>query len=600
MVNEPGAGDARPSPLVLALGVSAVVFHLYLIFSGLIPNLISRPIHLALALPWIFVIGNRATGWRRWLSWAVCAGGVAAALYIVANRAMLDDQYGSLEGTFQRVLAVFLLVLVIEMARRAVRLALPVVAMLALAYGLFGSYLPGQFGHPGIPFDSFLGTLVIAEGGIWGPLTGISVNVVAIFVILGAVMSVGEGGQAFMALAVKAAGRLTAGAAKVSVLASAFFGSISGSASANVASTGAVTLPAMKKLGYPAGFAAGVEATASTGGQIMPPLMGAGAFIMAELLGLNYSTIVGAAFLPAVLFFLAVWIAVDLFAARYGLKPMRADEIPTLSHVARLGPFFLIPFGVLLVVLFGTGRTAQYGAGIAIFTAALLLCVDGDWRYSARRWVQRLSQASIVAARQIATIASIIICAGIVIGVLNMTGLGIKITAAILTFSGGQLWAGLLLTAIACLILGMEVPTTAAYVIAISVTGPALMELGLDPLETHLFVFWYALLSTITPPVCGTVFIAAGMAGAPWLNVSSHAMRLGLGLYVIPLALVANPMLIQLGTHPIGALLVFVKIAAGLWGLAFGVISNRTPLLARAAVAGAGIGVMFWPVPGLG
>ena len=600
MTSQQGAGAVRPSASVLALGLAAVVFHLYLIFSGLIPNLVSRPIHLALALPWVFVIGSTATGWRRWLGVALCVGGIAAALYIVANRAVLDDQYGSLEGTFQRLLAVFLLVLVIEMARRAVRLALPVVALLALAYGLFGSYLPGQFGHPGIPFDSFLGTLVIAEGGIWGPLTGISVNVVAIFVILGAVMSVGEGGRAFMALAVKAAGRLTAGAAKVSVLASAFFGSISGSASANVASTGAVTLPAMKKLGYPAAFAAGVEATASTGGQIMPPLMGAGAFIMAELLGLNYSTIVGAAFLPAVLFFLAVWVAVDLFAARYGLKPMQADEIPSLRRVAQLGPFFLIPFGVLLIVLFGTGRTAQYGAGLAIFVAALLLCLDGDWRFSYPRWLARLSDAAVLAGRQIATIASIIICAGIVIGVLNMTGLGIKITSAILTFSGGQLWAALLLTAVACLILGMEVPTTAAYVIAIAVTGPALMELGLAPLEAHLFVFWYALLSTITPPVCGTVFIAAGMAGAPWLNVSSHAMRLGLGLYVIPLALVANPALIQLADNPVGALLAFTKIGAGLWGLAFGVVSAGPALWVRAAVAGAGIAVMFWPVPGLG
>lgn len=579
------------------LAFLSVGFHLYLIFSGLVPNLVSRPIHLALALPWVFLIGREERGPRRWLGAGLCALGVAACLYIVFERAALEDQYGSLEGPFQRLLAVGLILVVLEMARRAIRLALPIVAAIALAYGLLGQHLPGEFGHPGIPFDSFLGTLTIAEGGLWGPLTGISVGVVAVFVILGAVVGAGEGGTAFMALATKLAGRLSAGAAKVSVLASAFFGSISGSASANVASTGAVTLPAMKRLGYPPSFAAAVEATASTGGQIMPPLMGAGAFVMAELLALPYTRIMGAAILPALLFFLAVWIAVDLFARREGLRAMTRDEVPAAGRVLRLAPFFVVPFGLLLIVLFGTGRTPQFAAALAILAAALLLLIDEGYRASLRRWGRRLLAAALAAAGQIAVIASIIICAGIVVGVLNMTGLGIKITSVILAFSGGELWPALLLTALACLILGMEVPTTGAYVICVSVAGPALQKLGLEPLQAHLFVFWYALLSTITPPVCGTVFIAAGMADAPWVRVSGQAMRLGLGLYLVPLAFVGHPALIDPLGAPLAAAFAFAKVALGLWLLAAALVGTGRRAALRLPAGALGLAAVLLPLP---
>lgn len=542
-----------------------VYYHIHLIFAGLMPNLISRPIHLALALPWVFLIGAKGSWTTRIIGYLFCIFGIIGCAYIALNRDLLVEQYGFLEGTFQYILGAGLILVVLEMARRAIKLALPIVAVLALLYGFFGQYLPGEFGHPGIPAGSMLGTLVIAEGGLWGPLTGVSVNVVAIFVILGAFIGAGEGGVAFMAVATKLAGRFRAGAAKVSVLSSAFFGSISGSASANVASTGAVTLPAMKRLGYPASFAAAVEAVASSGGQIMPPLMGAGAFVMMELLRVDYTHIMMAALLPALLFFFAAWVGVDLFARRHGLNPMTADEIPPTNEVIRLAPFFLIPFSVLLFVMFFTGYTPQYAAGLAIFSSAALLIVDDQLRISVPRMMTRLSQGLVTAAGQIAMIASIIICAGLIIGVLNMTGLGVKVTSIILGLAGGELWVAMLLTSLACLILGMEVPTTAAYVICVSVAGPALIELGLHPLHAHLFIFWYALLSTITPPVCGTVFIAAGMAEAGWVSVAGQAMRLGLGLYFVPLAFIANPDLILLETKPILALLAFAKVAVGLW-----------------------------------
>ena len=578
---------------VVALAALTVYYHLHLIFTGLIPNLISRPIHLALALPWVYLLGEQGSLLKRLSGYLLCAFGIYACAYVALNRDALGDQYGFLQGGHQYVLAVGLILVVLEMARRAIKLALPTVAVLVLAYGFLGQYLPGEFGHPGLPPGSLLGTLTIAEGGLWGPLTGVSVNVVAVFVILGAFVGAGEGGTAFMSLATKLAGRYRAGAAKVSVLSSAFFGSISGSASANVASTGAITLPTMKRLGYPPSFAAAVEAVASSGGQIMPPLMGAGAFVMMELLRMGYTDIMSAAVLPSVLFFFAAWAGVDLFARRYGLRAMRDDEIPATAVVIRLAPFFLIPFSILLLVLFFTGYTPQFAAAGAIFASAALLLVDDRLQFSWRRWLSRLAAACVSAARQIAGIASIIICAGLVIGVLNQTGLGIKVTSVIISLAGGQLWIALLLTALACLILGMEVPTTAAYVICVSVAGPALQELGLPPLHAHLFVFWYALLSTITPPVCGTVFIAAGMAQTRWVPVAGQAMRLGIGLYLVPLAFVANPALLYPADHLGLALLAFAKVALGLWLMSRSLIGGTAPVWTAPLFLATGLGAIF-------
>lgn len=576
----------------LGLAGVSVAFHIYLIFSGLIPNLISRPLHMALALPWVFVFEKSKCPVKRICSIAMMALGIGICGYIALSENALGDQYGSLNGMAQMIMAVVLIIIVLEMARRAINWPLPMVALIVLVYGIFGEYVPGEFGHPGLPLASLLGNLTIAEAGFWGPLTGVSVNVVAVFVILGAVLNAGEAGQGFMNLAIAVAGRLRAGAAKVSVLASALFGSLSGSASANVASTGAITLPAMKRLGYPASFAAAVEAVASSGGQIMPPLMGAGAFVMVELLGVPYTDIMAAALLPSLLFFFAVWVGVDAFAKKSNLRPMDASEQPDRRTLLITGLFFAVPFAVLLERLFNGGYTPQYASAVAIGVSAVLLAFNAEGRFSIPRWGQRLCDALINAASQIAMVASIILCAGIIIGVLQMTGLGVKVTSTIISLSGGHLWAALLLTALACLILGMEVPTTAAYVICVSVTGPALQELGLPLLYAHLFVFWFALLSTITPPVCGAVFIAAGMADAPWLKVAGIAMRLGLGLYLIPLAFVANPALIALKTTPLLALLAMLKVGTALWLLSMAVIADR-PAWQRLLAGIIGIALMF-------
>jgi len=588
---KPPATERGPS-IWIALGALSIGFHLWLVFSGLVPNLVSRPLHLALALPWILFGGaGLGGGFGRLLGSAA----IAACLWIAWQHEALSDQYGYLSGTLQFAIAGILLVAVLEAARRAIGWPLPMVATLALAYGLFGEQVPGSFGHGGLPAASLLGTLTIAEGGLWGSLTGVSVGIVAVFVILGAVLNAGEAGEGFMNLAKGAAGRLNAGGAKVSVVASALFGSLSGSASANVASTGTVTLPTMKRLGYPPAFAGAVEAVASSGGQIMPPLMGAGAFVMVELTGVPYTGIMAAAALPALLYFAAVWFGIDGFAKRHALAAIPATERPAAARVVRTAAFFAVPFAVLLICLFALGRTPQYAASIAVLAGAAMLSVDADLRTDLPRLGQRLARVCVVAGQQIATIAAIIVCAAIVVGVLGATGLGVKMTSAILSLSDGALWPALGLTALACLVLGMEVPTTAAYVICVSVAGPALQSLGMAPLQAHLFVFWFALLSTITPPVCGAVFIAAGMVEAPWLRVAGHAMALGVGLYLIPLTMVSWPALIEPLARPGPAALALLAVGAGLWCVSRAVIV-RAPWAARLGWGCVGLAVLFGPV----
>lgn len=577
----------------LALAALLVSFHIGLIFSGLVPNLVSRPLHMALVLPWVFLFG--ASGARLITGAVLTVVGMGAAIWVAWNADTLGDQYGFLESRAQVWLGFALLAVVIEAARRTIGWPLPLVACLALLYAFFGQHIPGEFGHAGLPLRSFLGSMTIAEAGIWGSLTAVSVGVVSIFVIFGAVLNAGEAGQGFMNVAAAAAGRLRGGAAKVSVLSSALFGSISGSASANVASTGAITLPAMTGLGYPKRLSAGVEAVASSGGQIMPPLMGAGAFVMVELTGVPYTQIMAAAILPAVLYFWAVWVGINAYATRYELRGLDAADQPARRDVIVTSLFFLVPFSVLMLGMFAAGFTPQYAACLAILAGALLLLVDGNLRFDPKRAAGRMADALLNASRQVAMIAAIILCASIIIGVLGATGLGVKITSVILAGSGGSLWASLLLTALACLILGMEVPTTAAYVICVSVAGPALMKLGLEPLQAHLFVFWFALLSTITPPVCGAVFIAAGMIGENWLKVAQTAMALGVGLYLIPLAMIAWPDLIALSTAPFAALLAFIVTGAALAALSYALIARAAPWR-RLALALLGGALIFGPV----
>ncbi len=580
--------------VVLGFAFVSVGYHLYAVMAGLIPALVARPLHLACAIPFVFFFRKRRLLWDRLLSWAIGALGIAGCLWIAFHQEALADQYGNVDGVLQHGIGILLILMVLEMARRAVQPVMPTIAGLVLLYGLFGHLIPGAWGHDQIPLDTFLGTLSISEGGLWGSLTGTSLELIAPFLILGAVVAAGDAGTGFMSIAQQIAGRYRAGAAKVEVVASGLYGMISGSASANVATTGAFTIPAMIRAGFPRPFAAAVEAVASTGGQIMPPVMGAGVFLMAELLRVPYSDLMAAAALPALLFFVTAWFGVDRYAVVLGLHGMKREELPGWRVVARTGPFFLAPILVLLYLFVFTDYSPQYAAAIATAVAAALLFVDQRLRLSLAVFWPRIRMALLEAANQIAGIAAIIICAGLIVGVFHMTGLGIKFTSLIVGLSGGQLWIALLMTAVACIGLGMELPTTAAYAICIAVAGPALQKLGLAPLQAHLFVFWYALLCTITPPVCGNVYIAARIANTPWLPVAFRAMRLGGGLFVVPLGFVANPSLLALQASPLLAVAAAVKVGVGMYFFSYAVIGRMQDWWKQLIALAAAVAAIFF------
>lgn len=366
------SGAMTRRAVMLSAAFLLVAFHLGLIFSGLVPNLVARPLHVALILPWIFLFTDqRAARWVSALGVLLAVAGMAAAIWIALNADRLADQYGFVETGFQYAVGGVLLLAVLEAARRAIGWPLPIVAGLALLYAAFGQHVPGEFGHAPLPPASLMGTLTLAEGGIFGQLTGVSVGVVAIFVIFGAVLNAGEAGQGFMNLAAAAAGRLRGGAGKVSVIASALFGSISGSASANVASTGAVTIPAMIRMGYPRRIAGAVEAVASSGGQIMPPLMGAGAFVMVELTGTPWHADHHGSPAACASVLRGGLVRDRCLCTPAGSGGMPPDQQPAPREVLITSAFFMVPFAVLLGAMFWAGYTPQYSAGLAIIAGRL-------------------------------------------------------------------------------------------------------------------------------------------------------------------------------------------------------------------------------------
>jgi TRAP transporter 4TM/12TM fusion protein len=482
----------------------------------------------------------------------------------------------------------FLLVLIVlEAARRMVRPALPVIASLFLLYAVFGHLIPGQFGHPEYSLTTLGSMFFLTTGGAWGQLLGVSANIIAIFVFLGAFIVNTGGGTGFMKISMRLAGRYTGGPAKVSTISSALFGSVSGSASANVASTGAFTIPMMKRLGYRPALAGAVEAVASTGGQIMPPVMGAGAFVMAELIQTPYLKIALSASLPAILYFFSVGLGIHFFAKREKYQEMAADEIPTWSETMRVSGFFLIPFVVLACWLFA-GYTPQYAAFWAVVSTIPIGFIDETWRLDFKNTGNKFKEAIKKGARQAALIASICASAQVIIAIIAFTGLGVKVSSNILAFSQNSLLIALLLTGLTSIILGMEVPTTAAYIVAVVVGGPALVELGVPPLAAHLFVFYLAILSAVTPPVCGAIFIAAGMAEADWVETAKTGLRLCFAAFLLPFLFVYDPSLVLIGSPAsvifslIRAAFVLVFLSAGFMGYFNGVLRmfSRCTLIA--------------------
>lgn len=595
-----------PKPLWLLglfLAVILVVFHVYTAGFGRLSPLSQRAFHVGLLLVFLAVCGlgsvrgsGLRAGVKRALQLASAVFAAVATGYIIKEETRLTESFGIIAEAHEMVFAIGLTALVIYAARRTTGWALPILAVGMLSYALYGDLIPGYWGHPGLPLDYLIEHLYLGTEGLWGTVTGLSANLIAIFIIFGAFLMATGAANSFMDLAMLIAGRFPGGAAKVSCLSSAMFGMLNGAAVANVATTGNFTIPAMKRLGYRPSFAGAVEATGSSGGQITPPIMGAGAFVMAELLGVPYTTVVYAAILPAIMFFVCVWMSIDVEARREQMRTFDESEIPKVREVLtfkRVGPL-LLTLGITISTMFA-GYTPEYAAFLGICTnLGLYLCMGGVERANFSQRLRSLLKGIEMAAVSIGKLMPLLVAAQIVLSLIGLTGVGIKLSETIISVGdGGGLLLGTLLAAFVALVLGMGMPTTAAYLLAAAVAAPALVQLGLDPLVAHFFVFYSALLSALTPPVCTAVFTAAAIARTPWWPVCVDSVRLALMKYLLPFFFVFRPSVLLEGTWQNIAWTAFMALVAS-WLLAVG--SGRffrrritTPVAVVLVLAGVGV-----------
>lgn len=441
------------------------------------------------------------------------------------------------------------LIVILILAYRVSSIVFPIIVSTAVIYTLFGDLIPGRLGHRG--FDIYYVTEVIFLGdkGLWGMLVNVASTTLAAFVLFGALLLHTGAGEVFFKLARSLAGRSVGGAAKIATVASAFFATISGSTVANVATTGNFTIPLMKRLNYPAPMAGGIEAIASTGGQLMPPIMGTAAFVMAELVGINYWLVVGAAFLPAIFFYSGILFSLHLAAEKCDIREISEDDEAfdnqslTLFEVSPiLAGFGGILFGVL------NGNSIGLTACFGMIGIVIAFCAKELWAKSSLKQVaSTLMDAFIAGGRGVVIVGILLVAAQVFVSMVNLTGVGVAISSGILDLADGDLVVITGVMAAVCLIAGMGLPTSAAYVLVAAVFAPALINQGLDPLAVHLFVLYFACLSVITPPVCVGAFVASTIAETKWLGVAKNAMAIGAGCYCIPFLFFAYPGLLLRG-----------------------------------------------------
>ena len=477
-------------------------------------------------------------GLLRWLD----AG--AIALVVWASARILSFDYQSIDHLLHGLsrpdfaAGMILVLATLEMARRAVGPVMMWVGLVFLLYGAFGNVLPDVLATKGFSFERIVRFQVFTGAGLFGAPLGIAAGAVFSFVLFGAFLQVTGAGKFLIDLSFAAAGRYRGGPAKASVIASAAMGSISGSAIANTVTTGSLTIPMMKKLGYKPEEAAGIEAAASTGGQIMPPIMGAGAFVMAEFTKTSYGDIVWMALVPALLYFLSVLLYVHVLAVKGGFKGMRGQT--GAWRVLLNGLHFLLPLALITTLLLWNYSPVLVGvAGSGAVLLASLL--RSHTRIGLAQLLAGLRQGAMLAV----SISVACAVAGLVVGTIGQTGIGLQFTESVVALSGGQLWLALILVAVAALVLGMGLPATAAYIVLAVMTGPALQELGLALITAHMIIFWLAQSSNVTPPIALAAFAGAGVAGASPMGSAVEAVKLASGLFIIPLMMAYSPLLLS-------------------------------------------------------
>jgi TRAP transporter 4TM/12TM fusion protein len=550
--------------LIMAVAVAMSLYHMYVAAFGPPEAVIFRGTHLLFALTLVFLLYPTRPGRAAWraLDMLLLALGAGFVLHILlgyevfVNRIIYIDDLTN----WDRFYAVVAVVIVLEATRRVIGFALP---LTAIAFLIFAA------GFTRVTPDVLMEQLYLSTEGIFGSTLGVSASYVMLFVLFGAFMEKSGTGQLFMDFAMSITGHTAGGPGKVAIVSSSLFGTVSGSAVANVMVDGPITIPLMKRTGFRPPFAAAVEAVASTGGQIMPPVMGAAAFVMAEFLVVPYAQVALWALVPAMLYFAAIFVAVHLEAKRYRLAGVPRSELPRfLTVMAQRGHLF-VP---VLVVLFGL--LLGYSAPLCALAGALTCIPVALLRATTRAGIgwRNVLEALVEGARNTLAVAMACACAGIVIGCVTITGLGITFTQVVLTVSQNSLAAALVLTAVAGIVLGMGMPTTPSYIVMVSLLVPAIIKLGAIAPAAHMFAFYFAILSAITPPVALAVFAAAGLARTNLWSAGWEAVRLAAPAYIIPFMFIYEPSLLLIGdwlaslTSTITALVGVTCLAAGLQG----------------------------------
>ncbi|MDD2206682.1 MAG: TRAP transporter permease [Aminobacterium sp.] len=567
------------------LAICMSLYHMYSSGIHMLPQFQHRAIHLAFALALTFFIFPATSKQKNRLPiWDIVAivFSLAVGAYLTLDYMNIVFRMGDPIAR-DIVIGAVMIFLVLEATRRTMGWPLVIVAICFLLYAFFGHLIPGTLGHRQYGVERIVEHMFLTSEGIYGVAIYVTATFVFLFILLGAFLTETGGAQAFIDLAFSLTGRFRGGPAKAAVLASGLMGTISGSSFANVAGTGTFTIPLMKSVGYKPEFAGGVEASASTGGQIMPPIMGAAAFIMAEMTGVPYGKLIVHAAIPAILYYVAVFIMVDMEAAKLGLFGMKKSELPVFSKVFKDGAFLLLaPFSIVYMLLAG------YSPIKASVTAVLIVIITSSFRKATRMSLKSFLRALDLGARGALSVIAACAVAGLIVGTVTLTGLGLKFADFIIALSGGQLHLALLLTMIASIIMGMGMPTTALYIILGSMVAPALVKLSVPVVAAHLFIFYFGCMASVTPPVALSSYLAAAIAKADSVKTALQGLKLSSSAFILPFVFALSPRILLLNTSLGSATTAIITATLGVVALSAsleGYLMGRLPLLLR-AVAG--------------
>ncbi|MFV0496957.1 MAG: TRAP transporter permease [Candidatus Fimivivens sp.] len=548
-----------------SLAVLVSLYHLYTAAFGPPLTLKHRSLHVAMMLAMTFIMYpiSSKSAYKRtvaWYDWGLFALSFAAPIYIWTQFIGVVERAGN-PNQMDLIMATLLVVLVLEAARRCGGWALPVLSLIFIAYGLWGRNLPGMFAHRGYTWAALSNHFFANTEGIYGTSVNVASSYIFLFVLFGAVMNKSGMGKFFNDISLALAGHTKGGPAKVSVIASGLLGSINGSAVANVVTTGAFTIPLMKKTGYSPEFAGAVESSASVGGQLLPPVMGAAAFIMAEMLGVKYSEIIVCAAVPALLYYTGILVQVQLRASKNGLVGIPKESLPKTGIIMKEQGHLIIPILFLLYMLFFSGTTVIYSAFFTIIATVLISFLKKSTRMSGKDIIDALAQG----AKATVAVAIACACVGIIIGVSSKTGFGLNMANAIIALGDKSLFFTLVFSMITCMILGMGLPSIPAYIITATIAAPALAQLGVPEIAAHLFAFYFAMFANITPPVALAAFAAAGLSGGNAVKTGVQSVKLSIAGFIVPYMFVYSPQLLLRETTFMEGLWVTVAACIGVF-----------------------------------